>query len=61
MEWPAEVEFLLITAVSVVASYGFHRFVARHPILATLFNGQAAPGHSRASAIAEAEPGGTRA
>lgn len=40
--WPTEVEFMLITVISAAGSYGFHRLVVRHPVLAVLFNGQAA-------------------
>ncbi|ATR20219.1 hypothetical protein CTJ15_07855 [Roseomonas sp. FDAARGOS_362] len=59
--WPAEVEFLLITIITVAASYGFHCLVARHPILVVLFNGQAASARAKGSAIVKAEPSGTRA
>lgn len=61
LRWPAEVEFLLITVLSVAGSYGFHRLVVRNPVLAVLFNGQAAPARSKAPAIGKAEPSGTRA
>jgi len=59
--WPAEVEFLLITVAAVVASYGFHRLVTRHPTLALLFSGQAEPGRPEARTSFRAEPGKTRA
>ncbi|WP_198368171.1 acyltransferase family protein [Roseomonas sp. KE0001] len=59
--WPAEVEFLLITVISVAASYGFYCLVIRHPTLALLFNGQAAPVRPKAPTALQAEPSKTRA
>ncbi|WP_161600891.1 acyltransferase family protein [Teichococcus oryzae] len=41
VEWPAMVEFTIISVAAVALSWGFHLIVRRSPVLMMLFNGRA--------------------